>query len=245
MTHATSRSATTPRSPTRDRLIAEHVEVAKRIARRMARRCPAWICTDDLVSAGLLGLAEAAARYDETRQEPFLVFAEKRIRGAILDELRRGDIMPRRVRQMARKVGATIRELEQTSSGPPADEAVAAKLGVSVETYRNDLEQLVHVTVGALDDIDLPADRETSSPAQQAERSQLLGRVRRALGRLGERDVLLLSLYYGDELTYVEIAQILGVTISRVCQLHGRAIVRLRAEIERTPELTSVRAAAA
>ena len=89
-------------SPPRDRLIAEHLEIAKRIALRMARRCPDWISRDDLVAAGLLGLTEAAERYDGSRNEPFLVFAEKRIRGAVLDELRRGDIMPRRVRQLAR-----------------------------------------------------------------------------------------------------------------------------------------------
>jgi RNA polymerase sigma factor for flagellar operon FliA len=235
MTLATSPSVPSSRLRSRDALIAEHVEVARRIARRMARRCPAWISVDDLISAGLLGLAEAAARYDDSRQEPFLVFAEKRIRGAILDELRRGDIMPRRVRQMARKVGATIRELEQRHGGAPGDEAIALALGVTVETYRDELEQLVHVSVGALDDIDVAAG-EDGSPSKQVERRELLGRVRDALGRLQERDILVLSLYYGDELTYVEISQVLGVTISRVCQLHGRAITRLRAEIEKAAE---------
>src|SRR6185503_14877393 len=90
-------------SQNRDRLIREHADAARRIALRMARRCPDWISRDDIVSAGMVGLIEAADRYDESRQEPFLAFAEHRIRGAILDELRRGDIMPRRVRQLARK----------------------------------------------------------------------------------------------------------------------------------------------
>ena len=92
----------------RDRLISEHIEIARRISMRMARRCPEWIAREDLVAAGMLGLTEAAERYDANRNEPFLAFAEKRIRGAVLDELRRGDIMPRRARQMARKIGATI-----------------------------------------------------------------------------------------------------------------------------------------
>jgi len=87
----------------RDRLIREHADAARRIALRMARRCPDWISRDDIVSAGMVGLIEAADRYDESRQEPFIAFAEHRIRGAILDELRRGDIMPRRVRQLARE----------------------------------------------------------------------------------------------------------------------------------------------
>jgi RNA polymerase sigma factor for flagellar operon FliA len=221
-------------SAERDRLISEHVEIARRISLRMARRCPDWIAREDLVAAGLLGLTEAAERYDETRNEPFLSFAEKRIRGAVLDELRRGDIMPRRVRQMARKIGATIQQLEREHGEAPTDERVANALGVPLDEYRANLEQLVHVTVGALevgDDSMLPTGEE-SSPETQAARLEALRRVRGALERIEQRDILILSLYYNEELTYSEIAQVLGVTTSRVCQLHGRAIARLRAEIQ-------------
>lgn len=227
----------------RDRLIAEHLDIARRIAGRIARRCPSWVSSEDLIAAGMLGLAEAAERYDDSRQEPFLTFAEKRIRGAVLDELRRGDIMPRRVRQLARKVGATIQSLEKTHGGTPEDTTVAAALGVSLETYRADLEQLVHVTVGALDQLDHtpPVDGDPS-PAAQTERREILARIKRALVRLDQRDVLLLSLYYNEELTYVEIGEILGVTTSRVCQLHGRAIARLRVELEAlAPEVQRTR----
>jgi RNA polymerase sigma factor for flagellar operon FliA len=219
----------------RDRLIAEHVEIARRISLRMARRCPDWIAREDLVAAGLLGLTEAAERYDDSRNEPFLSFAEKRIRGAVLDELRRGDIMPRRVRQMARKIGATIQDLEKKNGETPNDEAVAKALGVPLEEYRANLEQLVHVTIGALevgDDTILPTGDE-SSPEVQAGTRQAMAQVRAALERIDQRDILILSLYYNEELTYSEIAQVLGVTTSRVCQLHGRAIARLRAEIEK------------
>jgi RNA polymerase sigma factor for flagellar operon FliA len=224
-------------SAERDRLISEHIEIARRISMRMARRCPDWIAREDLVAAGLLGLTEAAERYDSTRNEPFLAFAEKRIRGAVLDELRRGDIMPRRARQMARKIGATIQELEKLHGTSPSDEQVAAALGVTVEEYRNDLEHLVHVTVGALDHDDdtqsvLASDE--SSPEAGAARHQAMSRVRQALPKLDQRDILVLGLYYNEELTYHEIAEVLGVTTSRVCQLHGRAISRLRAEIDGT-----------
>ncbi len=221
----------------RDRLIADHVDIARRIAMRVARRCPAWLSSEDLVAAGMLGLAEAAERYDESRQEPFLVFAEKRIRGAVLDELRRGDIMPRRVRQMARRVGATIKSLERQFGGTPDDDAVAAALGVAVEHYRADLEQLVHVSVGVLDPSDpaMPSTGDEHSPARMAERRELLARIQRALRRLDQRDVLVLSLCYNEELTYSEIGETLGVSASRVCQLHGRAIARLRVELELTP----------
>jgi RNA polymerase sigma factor FliA len=219
----------------RDRLIAEHVEIARRISLRMARRCPDWIPREDLIAAGMLGLTEAAERYDGTRNEPFLVFAEKRIRGAVLDELRRGDIMPRRVRQLARKIGMTIQELERTQGGPPDDEAIAAALGVSVQEYRDHLEQLVHVTVGALettDDALLPTGAE-DSPERQTAHIESMRRVRSALHHLEQRDILILTLYYNEELTYGEISEVLRVTTSRVCQLHGRAIARLRAEIQR------------
>jgi RNA polymerase sigma factor for flagellar operon FliA len=219
----------------RDRLISEHIEIARRISMRMARRCPDWIAREDLIAAGMLGLTEAAERYDSNRNEPFLAFAEKRIRGAVLDELRRGDIMPRRARQMARKIGVTIQELEKKIGRSPTDEEVAAALGVPIEEYRTDLEHLVHVTVGALDQGDdssptLASD--DSSPEAGAARQQALTRVRTALPRLDQRDVVVLGLYYNEELTYHEIAEVLGVTTSRVCQLHGRAIARLRAEIE-------------
>jgi FliA/WhiG family RNA polymerase sigma factor len=175
--------------------------------------------------------------YDETRTEPFLSFAEHRIRGAVLDELRRGDIMPRRARQMARKIGQTIQALEKELGSHPTDEQVAAKLGVPVDEYRNDLEHLVHVTVGALDqddDTDGTLASDDHSPEAGAARHQAMSRVRGALPKLDQRDLLVLGLYYNEELTYHEIAQVLDVTTSRVCQLHGRAISRLRAEIETT-----------
>ena len=217
----------------RDRLIATHLDVARRIAARIARRCPAFIAREDLQAAAMLGLTEAAERYDSSREEPFIGFAEKRIRGAILDELRRGDIMPRRTRQLARKIGQTIAELEKTLGRPPIDEEVAEALGVGLDEYKNELEQLVHVTVGALDaEDDAGMADSDASPESEASRRETMRKVRAALPRLQARDVLVLSLYYNDELTYPEIGEVLKVTTSRVCQLHGRAIARLRAEID-------------
>lgn len=219
----------------RDQLISEHVEVARRISMRVARRCPDWIAREDLMGAALLGLTEAANRYDSSRNEPFLAFAEKRIRGAVLDELRRGDIMPRRARAMARKIGIIIRDLERTG-GVASDEAVADKLGVPVEQYRNELEGLVHVTIGALDTTEESAlVSEDGSPEHDAAKREAMTRVRAALPTLDQRDLLVLSLYYNDELTYSEIGQVLGVTTSRVCQLHGRAIACLKVAIDGKP----------
>ena len=218
---------------TRDRLIAEHLEAARRIALHVARRVPDWVSREDLISAGMLGLAEAAGRFDESRGEPFLAFAAKRIRGAVFDELRRGDIMPRRVRQMSREVGKAIRDLEQSLGRTPEDAEVAAALGVPLEQYQDDLEHLVHLQVVELDDVNAGSASEPSeSPQAQAERGQILKRVASALQRLDQRDVLILNLHYEEELTYAEIGEVLNVTTSRVCQLHGRAVARLKAEIE-------------
>jgi RNA polymerase sigma factor FliA len=215
----------------RDRLIHEHVDAARRISLRMARRCPNWIAREDLVAAGMLGLTEAAERYDTSRNEPFLAFAEKRIRGAVLDELRRGDMMPRRTRMLARKIGQTILQLEQRNAGAVTDEQVAEALGVSIEEYKSDLEQLVHVTVGALDGEETALAASDESPEVAAMKRHALGRVRQILPSLPERDLLVMALYYNEELTYQEIGDVLGITTARVCQLHGRVIARLRAEL--------------
>src|SRR5687768_11784830 len=128
----------------RNQLISQHADMARRIALKMARRCPSWVDRGDLVAAGLLGLTEAARRYDDSRSEPFVPFAEQRIRGAVLDELRRGDLLPRRVRQTARKMATVIRNLENAGE-KPTDQSIADAMGVSVEVYRSDLAHLINI----------------------------------------------------------------------------------------------------
>ena len=218
----------TTRTPsTRDRLIREHADVARRIALRMARRCPDWVAREDLISAGMVGLIEAADRYDGTRQEPFISFAEHRIRGAILDELRRGDIMPRRVRQLARKISSAIKELEKHGE-QASDERVAGALGVSVNDYQSGLAQLVHVEVAPLDGEETRLAANDTAPDMQANHRQRLARVCAALDCLEARDAQILGLHYVEDMTYQEIADTLKVTPSRVCQLLWRAVDRLR-----------------
>ena len=228
------------RDPSRERLIAEHMEMARRIALRVARRTPSWLSDEDLLAAAMVGLAEAAERYDEGRGEPFVAFAEKRIRGAVLDELRRGDVLPRRARWAARKVSETIRGLEQSLHRSPEDEEIAKALGVSVVEYRENLEMLTQVGFVELGTESQMGDAALShepSALSALEREQAAHRLRTCLGRLAERDSLILSLYYVEEFNYAEIGRVLDVSESRVCQLHARALVRLRAEFEdeRTP----------
>jgi len=237
---------TTP-NKVRDQLISEHADIARRIALKMARRCPEWVAREDIVAAGMLGLTEAAARYDDSRKEPFLSFAEHRIRGAILDELRRGDLLPRRVRQMARKITNAIRELE-TQGETASDARVAMKLGVTPEHYRTGLAHLVHVDVEPLDEKS-PALKSSfaEAPDVAAAHQQELTRVNEALAKLEQRDVTILGLHYIEELTYQDIAKTLGITPSRVCQLLWRAVERLRAHlgVEEAPlQVAALRAVA-
>lgn len=220
----------------RDLLIAEHLEAARRISLQIARRCPSWISVDDLLAAGRLGLTEAAQRFDPTRGQPFLAFASRWIRGATIDELRRGDFMPRRLRAKAKAVGRAIRELEHKLGRDPEDEEIAAKLGVPVEEFRTELSTLVHANVFSLDETTPQAAAKNGPQAANPEREMMRAQMREqlltGLRRLPARDALILSLYYNEECTYAELGELLGVTKSRVCQLHARALTRLRAEIE-------------
>jgi RNA polymerase sigma factor for flagellar operon FliA len=209
-------------------LLAQHVEMARRIARRVARRVPEHVA-DELFGAACVGLAEALDRFDPSRGEPFVAFAEKRIRGAVLDELRRGDLLPRRMRRDARRLAEVQAGLEQRLGRPPEAAEVAAALGVSVETYRADLEMLGQVSLVELAEATTATTSDT--PDEAALRAELAGRLRGALAALPARDAKVLELHYVHDMTYAEIGRLLGVTESRVCQLHRRALVALRVQL--------------
>ena len=203
--------------------------MARRIALKVAQRLPSWLNRDDLVACALVGLTEAASRFDPTRDEPFPAFAEKRIRGAVLDELRRGDVMSRRGRQQARQARGVVDALEQELGRTAEEHEVAGALGMTVARYHEELPTLTAATLVELSPAlvaSLPGAEEDAS--SRVEREDRVAQVHQALGKLAERDALVLSLYYLEELTYLEIARMLGVTESRVCQLHGRALKRLR-----------------
>ena len=229
-------SVTAKSTAERNRLIAEFAPMARRVALRVARRTPSWIASEDLVSAAMVGLAEAAERYDSSRGEPFVAFATKRVRGAVLDELRRGDPLSRSARRSARQLGETMRSLEQRLGRPPEDHEVAAALGIDVEEYQDELAMLTHISTVGLEVAESAGSGAIAdagpSPAGELERAQTLALLTQALRSLVPRDAQILSLYYNEEFTYAEIGELLGVTESRVCQLHGRALARLRAAVE-------------
>lgn len=239
MTKGYASASVAVRNPERDRLIAEHVDMARRIAGRVGRRVPDWIREDDLVGAAMIGLTEAADRFDASLGQPFVAFAERRIRGAVLDELRRGDPMPRRKRADARKLGQTIATLEHKFGRPPEDLEIANAMGVSLAEYQEELEGLTQVSFVDLDQLGggkhEPAN-DNAWPSAATEKKQLAQRLHSAMETLPERDALVLSLYYVEELSYLEIAEVLSVSESRVCQLHARALARLKAELKESDE---------
>jgi len=216
----------------RDRLISEYVEVARRIALKVARRCPDSM-RDDLVSAGMVGLTEAAHRFDDTRAEAFLPFAEPRIRGAVLDELRRGDMLPRRIRQQARLAASKIRELEATGENV-TDDKIAHALSVTVDDYRDNLSSLMCIQSVSLDDGAAIVPDAHPLPSEVVARRELLRKVRTALDKLEERDLVLLGLHYLEEMTLADIAVTMQLTKSRVWQLLARAVERLRKQLGTT-----------
>jgi RNA polymerase sigma factor for flagellar operon FliA len=220
-------------NPNRDHLISTHADAARRIALKMARRCPTWVAREDLISAGMVGLIEAADRYDDSREEPFISFAEHRIRGAVMDELRRGDIMPRRVRALARKISAAIKELEKDGE-VATDQRIADALGVTLDDYRAGLSELVHVELAPLETESMRLVANDARPDDQASHREALRRVRDAFATLPARDVTILGLHYLEDMTFQEIATTLKITPSRVCQLLWRAVDRIRTQLGAT-----------
>jgi RNA polymerase sigma factor for flagellar operon FliA len=224
-------TATTPAND-RDALIRTHVDMAVSMARRMARRLPASVSCEDIESAALLGLTEAACRYDDSRSEPFMGFATKRIRGAILDHLRRNDLLTRRGRQAARLVADMARTIEAELGQPATDSDIAERLGLSESEFQSAYANVRDAGMTSVEDVDaLPQSAAAITPLEHIERQQIRAALMRALTRLDERARIIVSCYYQDGLTLREIGQILGITESRVCQIHTQALATLREQL--------------
>jgi RNA polymerase sigma factor for flagellar operon FliA len=223
----------------RSDLIVQHMDLAKRIAGRMARQVPAGL-GEDLQSAALLGLVEAAGRFDPALGRPFAPFAAQRIRGAILDELRRGDILPRRVRQDVRRVRHLARRMEHTLGRSAEEQELASELGMDIERYRATVSGAADMQVVSLDQVreqSLPGI-ESADPDRPSAES-----VNRALTKLDARDARIVEMHYEEHMTLAQIGKVLGVTESRVCQLHARAMRRLREDMTETAAARPLRAA--
>lgn len=219
----------------RDQRILEHIGLVKRIAYHLLHRLPSSVQVDDLIQAGTIGLIEASKHYDASQGASFETYAGIRIRGAMLDEVRQGDWAPRSVHRKMRQVSAAIREIEHTTGRDAKDADVAKKLGITLNDYHDIMRDSASARIFSLDaeDEDHPLqigsdEREPSSVLQEEGFEQALIKC---IGELPEREQLMMSLYYNDELNLKEIGQVLEISESRVCQIHGQALARIRARL--------------
>ena len=225
----------------RDRLVMAHLSLVKILALRLAQRLPSQVETNELVSVGVLGLIEAANRYEPSLGVPFEAFARRRIHGAMLDSLRSVDSVPRSVRRLRRDVDSTIARLRAELQREPQEAELAAALQMTREDFERSLEQLRVCEAATIRPLDaIGPDGESvldvaidpgDGPAAQFERGELRQRLAAAIVQLPERERRILALSYEQELTLAEISKLLGVSESRVCQLRSLAISRLRSAL--------------
>ena len=215
------------------RLIDQYAPLVKRIAYHLLARLPASVQVDDLIQAGMIGLLEAAKKYDAGKGASFETYAGIRIRGAMLDELRRHDWLPRSVQGKLRQVSEAITVVEQTQGQVATDEAIARQLELPVDEYRELAAELACARMTTLEELggDDAVGSAEADPAGEATREAFRGALADAIARLPEREALMMSLYYSEGLNLREIAGVLEVTESRVSQLHGQAIARLRGKL--------------
>ena len=229
----------------RDRLILNYAPIVKYVAGRLGSGLPAHVDEGDLVSYGLLGLISAIERFDPDRDIKFETYAIARIKGSILDELRALDWVPRSVRSRARQIERGMSELEAKLGRAPTDEELAAKVGISVDELEESLTDISRSSIAALDEfwtisgsggdqvalIDTIEDEHGPEPQAAFAQTELREIVADAITNLPEREKLVITLYYYEDLTLREIGEVLGVTESRVSQLHTKAVLRLKARL--------------
>ncbi len=219
--------------------VSQHYDLVKRIAYHLAARLPASIEVDDLIQTGMIGLIEAAQNYDASHDAgaSFVTFATLRIRGAMLDEVRRNGWAPRSVQKHTRDLSEAIRKIEQRT-GRAADPAeIAEEMGVSIDNYYEMAEQAARSHVLGFDDIANDEGEiagvcaDGMEPEAELEAADFENDLASAIDRLPERERMVMALYYQEELNLKEIGAVLGVSESRVCQLHGQALTRLRSRL--------------
>lgn len=224
-----------------DAIVNELAPLVKRIAYHFMAKLPASVEVDDLIQAGLIGLLDAAKNFDDTQGAQFETYAIQRIRGSILDELRQADWLPRNVRKNLRRIETAVAKLEQEFGRAPRESELAARLDVPIEDYQQMLldargYQLLHY-----EDFQESEDGDffdsfltdgQRGPLEVLEDQGFRRHLVQAIGALPEREKLVMGLYYEQEMNLKEIGEVLGVSESRVCQLHAQAVARLRARMK-------------
>ena len=219
-------------------VVEKHAPLVKRIAYHLISRLPPSVQPDDLIQAGMIGLLEAARNYDSTQGASFETYAGIRIRGAMLDEIRRSDWAPRSVHKKARIVAEAVRTIENETGRDARDHEVAKCLDMSLEEYHQMLQSASAYRVMSFEDIGPGEDSyaenftdERGTPLDGLQREDFKKTLADAIASLPERERLVMALYYNEELNLREIGEVLGVSESRVCQIHSQAVIRLQARM--------------
>jgi len=220
-------------------LLERHTVLVKRIAYHLLARLPASVLVDDLIQSGMIGLLEAANNFDNSKGASFETFAGIRIRGAMLDEIRRGDWVPRSVHKNSRMISEAIKSLEAQYGRDVTDVEVAEKLEISINEYHQILNDVSSGKILGLDDLGVSDDviaiahsHQQDEPYANIEQSCFKKSLAECISSLPEREALVLSLYYDEELNLREIGQVLDVSESRVSQIHSQAMHRLKARMQ-------------
>lgn len=224
----------------REKLIMKYAPLVKYISDRLAIRMPSHILKDDLHSAGILGLFDAIDNFDSSRGIKFETYASYRIRGAILDEMRKLDWIPRSVRKDIQTIAAAIAAAQVKLDRTPEDEEIAQEMGVNLETYYKMIDRTHNINLLSLDEptrgTTITAvnkiESDNPSPFDKIKKSELKKVIAGALANLPEKVQMVISLYYFDEMTLKEIAEIMGLTESRISQIHSKAIIILRTKLK-------------
>ncbi|MDR3742526.1 MAG: FliA/WhiG family RNA polymerase sigma factor [Terracidiphilus sp.] len=225
-----------------ERLLLEHLPIVRFLARRIHERLPQHVDIEDLVSAGIVGLMDAFTKFDPSKKVQFRSYAQFRIRGAILDSLRTLDWSPRELRRKGRAVEEAIRVLTARLGRPPGENEIADEMGVTLDEYQQLLGELKGLEIGTLhmernedsgeEELAYVPGRPDEDPLFCCLRGELEERLTDAIDRLPERERLVMTLYYFEEMTMREIGLALGVVESRVSQVHASAVVHLRAALK-------------
>ena len=225
---------------TQDELVEVHAALVKRIAYHLISRLPACVQVEDLIQSGMIGLLEAAKNYDATQGASFETYAGIRIRGSMLDEIRKGDWTPRSLHRKVREITQAMREIETEQGRDARDSEVADRLNMSLDEYHMILQDASSHQIVSFEDV--PSrdaavvdgfSAKIAGPLENLQEDNIKDVLAKVIASLPEREKLVMSLYYDEELNLRETGEVLGVSESRVCQIHSQALIRLKSKVQR------------